>query len=82
MRKSDPTITNNVIPFPKRPKNRSSGAMASSPQSIGPNCWISSVQVTVVVPAAVETNRGVGKAESGSPTAGTSGDVFQRQPNT
>jgi hypothetical protein len=35
MRKSDPTITNNVIPFPKRPKNRSSGAMASSPQSIG-----------------------------------------------
>jgi hypothetical protein len=35
MRKSDPTITNNVIPFPKRPKNRSSAAMASSPQSVG-----------------------------------------------
>jgi hypothetical protein len=35
MRKSDPTITKNVIPFPKRPKNRSSAAMASSPQSVG-----------------------------------------------
>lgn len=35
MRKSDPTITNNVIPFPKRPKNRSSATVASSPQSVG-----------------------------------------------
>jgi hypothetical protein len=35
MRKSDPTITNNVIPFPKRPPNRSSAAMASSPHSLG-----------------------------------------------
>lgn len=35
MRKSDPTTTNNVIPFPKRHKNRASAAVASLPQSIG-----------------------------------------------
>jgi hypothetical protein len=35
MRKSDPITTNNVIPFPKRPQNRSSAAVASSPQSVG-----------------------------------------------
>lgn len=35
MRKTDPTTTNNVILFTKRPQNRSSAAMASSPQSVG-----------------------------------------------
>jgi hypothetical protein len=59
MRKSDPTITNNVIPFPKRPKNRSSASDGLVTPIYWANCWISSLQVIVAVPAAVETNRGV-----------------------
>lgn len=34
MRKSDPTITNNVIPFPKRPKSPCSESLASPPQTV------------------------------------------------